>query len=193
MSFVACKGDSGPGASASGIMYVTAKSGLNLRAKPSASAKKTGALPAGSRVTVLRRMPNAVTIGGKSGHWTKVKGIGGTGWAFGAYLTSKKTATPAAAPGSPGNLSGKYESDCDPEVTLEFKSGSKVRINTNVCEGYEYETRPYTQSGSRLALGKGEHSEIFHIRADGNLEYRPNKFSLITCGNCNKGHVWKKK
>lgn len=93
---IAC-GDGGSGIG----MYVTAKSGLLIRADANTNASKLGLAPYGSRVEVLEQSEETMTIGGKTGHWTRVNFEGTEGWSFGGYLS----ATPPEAESTSGGLS----------------------------------------------------------------------------------------
>ncbi len=81
--FAAC-GDGGSGIS----MYVTAKSGLLIRADANTNASKLGLAPYGARVEVLEQSDQTMTIGGKTGHWTRVNYEGTEGWSFGGFLSA---------------------------------------------------------------------------------------------------------
>lgn len=59
------------------VRVVNAESGLNVRAKPSASAAKLGSLPRGASVTVLE----------DAGEWVRFTYNGGTAWVNDQYLT----------------------------------------------------------------------------------------------------------
>lgn len=89
-AMAACGGDD----SGSGIkMYVIAGSGLLIRADPDTNSSRLGLVPYGKQVEVLGQSEKRMTIGGKSGHWTKISYENKTGWSFGGYLS----ATPPAA------------------------------------------------------------------------------------------------
>ncbi|MBN1534541.1 MAG: SH3 domain-containing protein [Spirochaetes bacterium] len=64
---------------------VEPRSGLVLREGPSPSARRLMVLPANTKVAVLER-GNRETIGGRKGHWTRVRHYTMTGWVFGGYL-----------------------------------------------------------------------------------------------------------
>lgn len=91
--FVACT----PGNSAkTKTQYVTARSGLTIRAQPGQGAKRIGALRYGTAVTVLDHSKGYRVIAGRRGRWVKIKHEGKTGWVFDGYLSLVKPEQPAA-------------------------------------------------------------------------------------------------
>ncbi|MCB1173741.1 MAG: SH3 domain-containing protein [Leptospiraceae bacterium] len=74
-------------------MYVTARSGLVIRADSSTNADKLGLVPFGTKVKVLEQSDKLLTVSGKQGHWTRIEYDGQVGWSFGGFLS----ATPPAA------------------------------------------------------------------------------------------------
>lgn len=71
---------------------VTAPSGLKLRTAPHTRATVRNLIPPGSRVRVLATAPARVSLGGRSGHWTRISWTAPgttaprTGWVFGGWL-----------------------------------------------------------------------------------------------------------
>ncbi len=71
--------------------FVTAISGLRVRAERSLTANTLALAPAGASVRVEEQSPDAIEIDGLRGHWVRVTfdGPGGpiTGWVFSGYLS----------------------------------------------------------------------------------------------------------
>lgn len=94
-----CKpaGDSGPGGPEEWL-YVTAASGLRLRAEPNTQSTRLGLVPVNERVLVLERSPQKTSIDGVAAPWIKVRYGDVSGWVFGGYLAAvKKTEDPDRA------------------------------------------------------------------------------------------------
>lgn len=74
--------------------YTTAKSGLVIRSSPSLSGDKVGKISYGNKVQVYEKSGETMTIGGKSGKWTRIDTYlpsGYTkGWVFGGFLSDKR-------------------------------------------------------------------------------------------------------
>ena len=102
-------------------LYVTANSGLLIRAEPSTSAKKLGLALHGSQVTGIEQSQKLMSIQGKTGKWTKVSFEEITGWSFGGFLSQKK----------PGQLGGNTE-----------RSNQAIRCESwDKCQNSCYENR----------------------------------------------------
>ena len=69
-------------------MYVSAPSGLVMRAEASKAGKKQGVIPYRTQVTVIEQSDKTMTIEGTTGHWTRVEHDGQAGWVFGGFLSA---------------------------------------------------------------------------------------------------------
>lgn len=126
-------------------MYVTANSGLLIRADANTNASKLGLAPYGAKVAVLEQAEETMTIGGKTGHWTKVvyedPNDGAIeGWSFGGYLS----ATPPGEkqPAASGNtvklkFTGFSLGDAE-HYFFETESGAEMDFDGNEAQGYEF-------------------------------------------------------
>ncbi len=95
----ACKpaGESGAGGPEERL-YVTAASGLRLRAEPNTQAARLALVPVNEPVLVLERSPQKTSIDGVEAPWIKVRYGDVSGWVFGGYLAAeKKTEDPNRA------------------------------------------------------------------------------------------------
>lgn len=125
-------------------MYVTAKSGLLIRADSNTNASKLGLAPYGSQVHALEQSNRIMSIQGKTGHWTKVKFADTTGWSFGGFLA----ANPPPAMGEKTKMSkamiycSKWDScqtKCYENRNKSLDSSDKIDTAANSC--YEECTR----------------------------------------------------
>lgn len=104
-------------------MYVTANSGLLIRADSNTNASKLGLAPYGAKVSVLEQSPKTMTIGGKTGHWTRIDFNGLQGWAFGGYLSATPPGPKQAAKPADTRTLAQRCSDlesCEYDCFLEF-------------------------------------------------------------------------
>jgi hypothetical protein len=69
------------------IRMVDAESGLKMRVKPTLEGKVICVLPYGERVNLLYEEGEEMTIGGKTGVWSRVQWREAKGWVFGGFLT----------------------------------------------------------------------------------------------------------
>lgn len=115
-------------------MYVTANSGLLIRADSNTNASKLGLAPYGAQVKVLEQSPQTMTIGGKTGHWTKVDFNGIQGWSFGGYLSATPPGPKQTQPANNG------KPDCD-----------GFRNCVISCADTEYEYDPADPDGTARA------------------------------------------
>lgn len=72
---------------------VNAKSGLSLRARPTASGKLLKKLPFATSVEILDKSGPAAKIEGVKSNWFKVTTHGVTGWVFGGFIKPSEKAT----------------------------------------------------------------------------------------------------
>lgn len=84
-----CGGETSQSDSKSEWMYVTAKSGLRLRAEPSTTGTKMALIPPATRVEVLERSESTLVVDNIEAPWVKVRHQGLEGWVFGGYLGSE--------------------------------------------------------------------------------------------------------
>lgn len=86
----AASGSNSGGESNQALLYVTAKSGLVLRAGPGPTEKKLATLPYGSQVHVIEYSSKESVINGKHARWARVSARQGDtsieGWCFSAYI-----------------------------------------------------------------------------------------------------------
>jgi uncharacterized protein YgiM (DUF1202 family) len=75
---------------AQSTMYVTTKSGLILRDKPSKDGTKQRTIPYGDAAEVSEKTLKKEVIGGKTGYWREVTYKGTSGYAFDAFLSDTK-------------------------------------------------------------------------------------------------------
>ena len=69
------------------VRYVASKEGLNQRESASVSSRKIGTLLYGSRVIVVEKSIERVTIDGITDHWYRCQGRERS-WVFGGYLST---------------------------------------------------------------------------------------------------------
>ncbi|MCR9143005.1 MAG: SH3 domain-containing protein [bacterium] len=112
----ACGGeDRAAGETQSEWMFVTAKSGLRLRAEPSTSGEKIALIPPAARVEVLERSDVTLAVDGITAPWIRVRHKAFEGWVFGGYLGS--------------------ESQGGDAVTERDRVFEGVWLGENLCEG----------------------------------------------------------
>jgi hypothetical protein len=68
-------------------MWVSAESGLRMRASPSTDAPVITTIPLGSEVNIIAETANSIEIGGITGRWAKVSYQNAEGWVFNGFLT----------------------------------------------------------------------------------------------------------
>ncbi len=70
-------------------VYVEAAGGLRMRSGPDLNAEKMETIPNGTRVGIIEDGSDLLTIGGRSGRWTKVVYKKRAGWVFGGFLVTE--------------------------------------------------------------------------------------------------------
>ena len=93
--FIGCKAE---------VAFVSAGSGLILRSEPNQTAASLGVIPYRTKVDILEKKAESVTIGADTGSWTKVRYGQQAGWVFGGFLSSME---PNASPVI-GSLVGRF-------------------------------------------------------------------------------------
>ena len=69
------------------IMYVMSGNGINLRTEPTIQSKIIRVLPFLTKVKIMEKDSNYITIDGISSQWYKVNTDNNIGWVFGGYLS----------------------------------------------------------------------------------------------------------
>lgn len=82
---------------ASSRWYTVTASGLNLRSRPSLSARVVVVVPRGARLQVSERKGAPFHAAGKKGRWAKVTWQGKRGWVFDGFLRPAAGKAPATA------------------------------------------------------------------------------------------------
>ena len=85
---VACK-DSEPTDSEVEWAYVDVQSSLRMRAAPSTESAMVGNLAPGTKVRIISRSAETVSISGITGQWTEIRADDQSGWVFGGFLSSR--------------------------------------------------------------------------------------------------------
>jgi len=70
-------------------MYVIAGDGLNLRSEQTTQSKVVKTLPFLTKVEIIERDDDLITVDGISSQWYKINVENTTGWVFGGYLSNK--------------------------------------------------------------------------------------------------------
>lgn len=70
--------------------FVTARSGLNLRATPDRNGERVGLIPFRKELLTFERQGEKFTVDGISGNWVKVSDDLVKGWAFDGFLSDKQ-------------------------------------------------------------------------------------------------------
>lgn len=127
---VAC-GDGGSGIS----MYVTAKSGLLVRADSNTNASKLGLVPLGKKVEVLEQSDKTMTIDGKTGHWTRIRYNEIEGWSFGGFLSATPPGPGKAAASTCDKLKACYNSAACRQAYTDASAGPAYEFCVIECAG----------------------------------------------------------
>ncbi len=91
----------------SDTMYVTASSGLRMRAEPTTSGGKLAVIPQHAAVSVLERSEQTLTVDNIEAPWLRVRYGVIEGWVFGGFLSANP---PAGAIAGSDGTGGKFQS-----------------------------------------------------------------------------------
>jgi hypothetical protein len=69
--------------------WITAPSGLRMRANPDTKSLRLFLIPEKTRVNLIKEAKDEITIGDKKGKWSFVQWKERKGWVFGGFLSEK--------------------------------------------------------------------------------------------------------
>ncbi|MCB1160778.1 MAG: SH3 domain-containing protein [Leptospiraceae bacterium] len=168
--------------------YVTPKSGLIMRSKPSTSGKKLGLIPFKSKVKIIEESKEVLTISGATGRWTKVNYNKQDAWVFGGFLGDEPS-------DSNENLdSGEFFGDKDnlknyEAATSLFKKAKEVKKSSKEEALKLFKEANLKRSKIDLAKEKTSSFNRYDIldSFDSDIEYQ-----LVEIEHCSKDNVQKK-